>query len=316
VTTHTGPYAAGAFTLCALLLPRTAVSDAALIGTDQLNRFPRRLSRGAGVHVHASRAVDGAGAAAGAVAPPAPAPVLVVWSLDDRVGVVTVRYRQVARTRRRLVPWLVPRKSIMLEHSNEFTCLSAALEPPIGIEPMTYALRGACDLAAHALTAPMAPVIAPTALAALGLSDDPVHEPVHAPGLRPVILLLCVTSLRTLYPGSDRALPCHEPTVLQIAATHSLTCRHAAGRSTSPRIRQTIRHWPRSVGADPDLADQGTGLHGRFRSQTVGASEVAAWSRSHRNRRMNVPAPSRATEASRSFSWLHSAGQHQGRRAL
>jgi len=79
--------------LCALLLPRTAVSDAALIGTDQLNRFPRRLSRGAGVHVHAGRAVDGAGAAAGAVAPPAPAPALGVWSLDDRVGVVTVRYR-------------------------------------------------------------------------------------------------------------------------------------------------------------------------------------------------------------------------------
>jgi len=66
-TTHTGPYAVGAFTLCALLsllLPRTAVSDAALIGTDQLNRFPRRLSRGGGVHVHAGRAVDGAGAAA------------------------------------------------------------------------------------------------------------------------------------------------------------------------------------------------------------------------------------------------------------
>jgi EmrB/QacA subfamily drug resistance transporter len=36
-TTHTGPYAVGAFMLCALLsllLPRTAVSDAALIGTD------------------------------------------------------------------------------------------------------------------------------------------------------------------------------------------------------------------------------------------------------------------------------------------
>jgi hypothetical protein len=36
-TTHTGPYAVGAFMLCALLsllLPRTAVSDAALTGTD------------------------------------------------------------------------------------------------------------------------------------------------------------------------------------------------------------------------------------------------------------------------------------------
>jgi hypothetical protein len=34
-------------------------------------------------------------------------------------------------------------------------------------------------LAAHALTAPMAPVIALMALAALGLSGDPVHKPVH-----------------------------------------------------------------------------------------------------------------------------------------
>jgi hypothetical protein len=55
-------------------------------------------------------------------------------------------------------------------------------EPPIGIEPMTYALRGTCDLAAHALTAPIAPVIALMALAAQGISGDPVHEPVHARG--------------------------------------------------------------------------------------------------------------------------------------
>jgi hypothetical protein len=53
------------------------------------------------------------------------------------------------------------------------------VEPPIGIEPMTYALRGTRDLAAHALTAPMAPVIALMALAALGLSGNPVHKPVH-----------------------------------------------------------------------------------------------------------------------------------------
>ena len=56
-------------------------------------------------------------------------------------------------------------------------------EPPIGIEPMTYALRGACARPACALAAPIAPVIALTALAALGLPDDPVHEPVHARGL-------------------------------------------------------------------------------------------------------------------------------------
>jgi len=48
---------------------------------------------------------------------------------------------------------------------------------------MTYALRGACARPACALAAPIALVIALTALAALGLPDDPVHEPVHARGL-------------------------------------------------------------------------------------------------------------------------------------
>jgi hypothetical protein len=63
-------------------------------------------------------------------------------------------------------------------------CLVAAVfgvEPPIGIEPMTYALRGARSLSAHALAAPIAGVIARMALTALGLSGDPVHEPVHEP---------------------------------------------------------------------------------------------------------------------------------------
>jgi len=44
---------------------------------------------------------------------------------------------------------------------------------------MTYALRGARSLSAHALAAPIARVIARTALAALGLPGDPVHVPVH-----------------------------------------------------------------------------------------------------------------------------------------
>jgi hypothetical protein len=56
-------------------------------------------------------------------------------------------------------------------------------EPPIGIEPMTYALRGIRDLPAYALAAPIARVIAWMALATLGLSGDPVHEPVHGSGL-------------------------------------------------------------------------------------------------------------------------------------
>jgi hypothetical protein len=45
---------------------------------------------------------------------------------------------------------------------------------------MTYALRGACSPAAHALAAQIARAMALTALVALGLSADPVHEPVHA----------------------------------------------------------------------------------------------------------------------------------------
>jgi len=59
-----------------------------------------------------------------------------------------------------------------------------ASEPPIGIESMTYALRGACCLPPHALPAPIARKIAVTALAALGLSTDPFHGPV--PRLRPL----------------------------------------------------------------------------------------------------------------------------------
>ena len=54
---------------------------------------------------------------------------------------------------------------------------------------MTYALREACSLTAHALAALIAQQIALTALAALGLSKDPFHEPFHDRGLtsgRPV----------------------------------------------------------------------------------------------------------------------------------
>lgn len=53
------------------------------------------------------------------------------------------------------------------------------VEPPIGIESMTYALREARSLSARALAAPIARLIARMAL---GISGDPVHEPVHARG--------------------------------------------------------------------------------------------------------------------------------------
>ena len=45
---------------------------------------------------------------------------------------------------------------------------------------MIYALRGARDLAAYALAAPIARSIARMALAALGLTGDPFHDLFHA----------------------------------------------------------------------------------------------------------------------------------------
>jgi hypothetical protein len=56
------------------------------------------------------------------------------------------------------------------------------VEPPIGIEPMTYASRVACCLPAHALPAPIARIIALTAPTTLGLSGRPFHEPFHGCG--------------------------------------------------------------------------------------------------------------------------------------
>jgi hypothetical protein len=58
--------------------------------------------------------------------------------------------------------------------------IRSSVEPPIGIEPMTYALRGACFLAAHTLAARMARIIALMALAPLGLPDVPFHDSFHA----------------------------------------------------------------------------------------------------------------------------------------
>ena len=61
------------------------------------------------------------------------------------------------------------------------------MEPPIGIEPMTYALREACCLTAHALPAPIARIIAMTILATLGLSGVPFTSCATREALDPVI---------------------------------------------------------------------------------------------------------------------------------
>ena len=79
-------------------------------------------------------------------------------------------------------------------------------EPPIEIEPMTYAGRETRSLPAHALAALIAQKVALTALAALGLSKDPFHEPFH--DRRPVPrrpCSPCVTSLRHSHQGSRQA---------------------------------------------------------------------------------------------------------------
>jgi hypothetical protein len=53
------------------------------------------------------------------------------------------------------------------------------VEPPSGSEPMAYRLQEVRPHAPSALAAPTARVIALMALVALGLSEAPVHEPVH-----------------------------------------------------------------------------------------------------------------------------------------
>jgi hypothetical protein len=93
--------------------------------------------------------------------------------------------------------------------------------PPIGIEPMTYALRGARSLSTHALAAPIARVIARMALTALGLSGDPVHEPVHVQDPASPHLLLCVNVADDMDP-CPQADKTPGPTVDLYAATHTV----------------------------------------------------------------------------------------------
>jgi hypothetical protein len=56
------------------------------------------------------------------------------------------------------------------------------LEPVSGFEPLTCRLQEVRLHAPNALAAPMTRGIALTALAALGLSGAPFHEPFHARG--------------------------------------------------------------------------------------------------------------------------------------
>jgi hypothetical protein len=62
------------------------------------------------------------------------------------------------------------------------------MDPHLSFTVADDALREARARAAHALAAPIARVIALIAFSALGLSGDPVHEPVHAQRLRPRVV--------------------------------------------------------------------------------------------------------------------------------
>ena len=77
-------------------------------------------------------------------------------------------------------------------------------EPPIEIEPMTYALRETRSLPAHALAALIAQKIALT-LAALGLSKGPVPRPL--PFVTPSLFTVCNVT-EALGPGLPARCRC------------------------------------------------------------------------------------------------------------
>ena len=101
----------------------------------------------------------------------------------------------------------------------------------MGLEPTTGGLREARSGAPGALAAQMTRVIAPMALAALELSGNPVHEPVHARGpcARHPATVRNVTPGTASTPASPAVI---EPTVLQCSAPNHtiqpLTCANAA----------------------------------------------------------------------------------------
>jgi hypothetical protein len=120
---------------------------------------------------------------------------------------------------------------------------------------MTYALREARARAAHALAAPIPRVIALIALAALGLSGDSVHEPVHAPRLRPRVVATLRDCPSDSTPSTFAALPfirspapCTVGTSCANGARHGTDCTRCAGiiqsavPRTVPRGRQAGAH--------------------------------------------------------------------------
>src|SRR5262249_5827801 len=108
-------------------------------------------------------------------------------------GLGTLSYRRAGRALRLLVPQIVPRKLITCELSIENMQLTALSEPPIGIEPMTYALREARFPALGARPALMQRLVRSGCPECPEFHPLPVHDPVHdTPAQDPLTRLLTV----------------------------------------------------------------------------------------------------------------------------
>jgi hypothetical protein len=99
-----------------------------------------------------------------------------------------------------------PQFAIMATRENKpLACRSA--EPPIGIEPMTYALREACACATQPLPAQIARLTALTTPFAVGFPGHPFHESFHARGVLSPLHVKIPLSGRAQQPPSISTKP-------------------------------------------------------------------------------------------------------------
>ena len=141
---------------------------------------------------------------------------------------------------------------------------------------MTYALREARSPASHALAAPISRGIALIALAALELSGNPVHESVHAPGLRSravcdvarparmTRLLRLAYRLQEVRPRAPSALAAPMARVIALAALAALGLSgapfhepfHADGRQRSMTVTERSDRNARSAPQLDDMVEE------------------------------------------------------------
>ena len=150
---------------------------------------------------------------------------------------------------------------------------------------MTYALREARSQAAHALAASIAQVMARITLAALELSGDSVHEPVHASAPTdqpdpPGTAVRCCA----LPPSSAPDYPARQPESRQSCRRldspnldpgwHSPGVRGHPGRQSRTGQNPAAHCAPAAIGRSnvPGSTDPTTGRSGRARARTLRAA--------------------------------------------